>query len=529
MLDLSPPKLLNKTSLPFRNARDCKAWLVGLPMTDVPHAHTIMVEAIDSLNLTELPGYERLKILELTRDKVAFLQESLVGTFASKPLPLPHLTLIAWQNAAALWEGMERGYRTCLRAAANEDAETAKYFALIAERCLSYTGLQIRNYSFVYKEAPARLTQNLHSLFHFAEKRGVAHVPVKDSIDGHRGVASPAQTYIRALLLNAAEPSMLHANQLAAVDDLLKKWAGKVVISRIPPENEAAALRCTDLIGDKGLCIPCGPPVQTETLIYLDLKSLSNSLRRRIRKLAKGVPWSELSLPPSFAHVAVSQLLAHIHRQWCEALVDETSEPPARGECDVVNGFEAFYQALTGHPFEAPRQTEDFSSLAADQMAVFGKVIQRSAAVLSNNAAPLGETWKLESAPSSVVQFRRPLASKIAVSLQQMIGYRQAGESGLKLAIVRGMRDQQDAGLLVDTVPLTRHFEAVILRVKDMAFSPGLRLRSSPAATVELLLAPGFFQPGRVMEVRADDIQMYRLTGVSQRGPNFDWVTCQPL
>src|SRR5688572_21651384 len=182
MLDLSPPNLLNQTSLPFRDARGCKEWLATLPLTDGRRAHAAIVEVVDSLNLTELPGFERLKIMELIRDKVAFVQDSVSEIFAGKPLPLSNRALDAWEGAETLWQGMEQGYRYCLRTAANDDEETAKHFALIVERCLRYTAQQMLHHSRVHREVPERLIQDLHALFQFAEKRGVAHVTVKDSI-----------------------------------------------------------------------------------------------------------------------------------------------------------------------------------------------------------------------------------------------------------------------------------------------------------------------------------------------------------
>ena len=527
MLDLKQPKLLNQTSLPFSDARTCKDWLQSLPLTDVTQAHHLISEMVDSLNLTEMSGFERLKMMELTRDKVAFLQEKVGSSFAGKPVPLAPAAWETWQRAADLWQGMEQGYRYALLAAANGDADTAKHSALIVQRCLRYSGLQIIYHGLACIDVPSRLLQDLHQLFQYAEQRGVAHVAVKDSLDGHRGVTTAAQTYVRALLVEAADFMHLNAQELLAIDALLKKWAAKVVISRIPPEGKPATLRCADLAGDKGLKAPAGKPAQHDTLVYLDLNALSDSLRRRLRKLAAGVAWSELSLPAVFASVQVATLLAHIHRAWCEAETGDPLTEPARDKCEVVSGFAALYHVMTGKPFEAPRQSDSMGTLEAEQMAVFGKVMTRpvSAAATADPA----EQWKLEGASASRLRIRRPASSHILLSQQQLVGYRAAAMADYGLAIVRGLADKGSSGLVMEAAPLACRPEAIIFRVKDAAFLPGLRLASEPDGRVNLLVSLGVFSAGKIVEVRADAIQMVRLTGLAQRGSNFEWVTGEPL
>ena len=533
MLDLTQPTLLNQTSLPFNDARTCKDWLNSLPLTDVAQAHRLITDAVDSLNLTEMSGFERLKMMELMRDKVAFLQEKGRGSFAGKPVPLAPAAWEAWQRTADLWQGMEQGYRYALLAAANGDADTAKHAALIVQRCLRYSGLQIIYHGLACIDVPARLVTDLHQLFQYAEQRGVAHVAVKDSLDGHRGATTAAQSYVRALLVEAADIMHLSGRELLAVDALLKKWAAKVVISRIPPEGDPATLRCADLAGDKGLKAPVIKAVQRDTLMYLDLNALSDSLRRRLRRLAAGVAWHELSLPPAFASVQVATLLAHVQRCWCQAAAGDALTEPARDKCEVVGGLETLHHALTGKPFEAPRQSDDLGNLQAEQMAVFGKVIARSSSAggkpASANAINPVETWKLEGASASRLRMRRPPSSHISLSQQQLIGYRGAAMAEYGLAIVRGLADKGSAGLLIDATPLPCRPEAIIFRAKESAFLPGLRLVEDADGPVTLIVPQGVFSAGKIVEVRTDAIQMYRLTGLTQRGANYEWVTCEAL
>jgi len=531
MLDLSPPNLLNQTSLPFRDASGCKAWLSTLPLTDVPRAHTAVEEVVDSLNLTELSGFERLKIMELIRDKVAFLQDSVVAGFAGKPLPLSNKNLDVWEGADTLWQRMQQGYRYCLSKVANGDEATSKHFALIVERCLRYTGLQILHHGLIHREVPERLLEDLHALFHYARKRGVDDVKVKDSLDGYRGVATPMQAYVRALLIDAARVSLLTQNELMAVDALLKRWAAKVVISQLPPVGNNGALRCTNLTGARGLWKPHKDATESEGMIFLDLRDVSESLRRRIRKLAAGTPSSELNLPPAFAHVAAAPLLGHLYRAWCEGSSQEPLSQPMRESCEVAASFDVLYHSLAGKPFEVPRQLEELGMLEAQQLAVFGKVTNRAPVESVVTASPV-EAWEIEGIGADHIRMRYPAGGKVSVALQQLIGYRRASMSSYELGVIRGLTDQSTAGILVELSPLPggNQPEAVIVRSKDTTFIAAFRLHpADTSAPMSLLLPCGVYQQGKVMEVRSDLIHMYRLKGLTQRGVNFDWVSCEAL
>jgi len=528
MLDLTPPNLLNQTSLPFRDAHSCKDWLTTLPLTDVPHAHNAMIKVIDSLNLTEVPGFERLKIMELLRDKVAFVQEAIAEVYAGQPLPISARRLDIWEASEKLWAGMEKGYRYCLRTA-HADEETAKHIALIVERCLRYTGLQMLHHNLIYREPTPRLLQHLHALFHFSEKRGVAHVSVKDSLDGHRGFTTPAEIYIRTLLIDVARPAMLTANEMVAVDALLKKWASKIVISRIPPDRAPALLRCTDLAGDRGLWTPAEKPTEEASLIFLDLKELADSLRRRIRKLADGTPWGELRLPAIFGQVAAGTLLNHVYRCWCAPTRLESLVQPARELCEVSGNFLAFYHCLAGKPFEAPRQSDELDSLGIEQMAVFGKLMNRVSTEPVGEGAPT-EPWKLEGVGVGRLLFRRPTSSGLPVSLQQLIAFHRATMPGYSFGMISGITDHMVSGLAVEVLAFAERPEAVIFRTKDTAFIPAFRMhRIEGGGEVSLLLPSGTYQNGKVVEVRDGTIHMYRLTGLKQHGTNFDWVSCELL
>ena len=51
------------TSLPFQDARTCKDWLNALPLTNIPQAQSVLLEALRALEPSNLSTLERLKAL----------------------------------------------------------------------------------------------------------------------------------------------------------------------------------------------------------------------------------------------------------------------------------------------------------------------------------------------------------------------------------------------------------------------------------------------------------------------------------
>src|SRR5512140_2041848 len=127
---------------PFGDAHACKEWLGALPLTNIPHAQALVLDALRALNRAEFEPIERLKTLELLRDKVAFLQGEQRSRYFGKTLPLSSNDSAAWNTGRLLLEEMETGYRAC-RPHAGADGPLHAHAALIAQRVMRYVGAQM--------------------------------------------------------------------------------------------------------------------------------------------------------------------------------------------------------------------------------------------------------------------------------------------------------------------------------------------------------------------------------------------------
>ncbi|HEX7559156.1 MAG TPA: hypothetical protein VF386_08150, partial [Usitatibacter sp.] len=196
MASLTPPA---PRALAYSDGRGCKEWLNALPLTNIPQAQSLVLESLSALNAADVDDLERLKCLELMRDKIAFLQGEQRSRYFGKSLPLSVNDSNAWATGRTLLEEMETGYRHCL-AAAEAGGGLAGHKALIAQRMARYIGTQMMFHAIVYRRFDPQLWTRLHRAYLDADHGGYAAERVKDSLEGDGGLSSVAETYVQIVL-----------------------------------------------------------------------------------------------------------------------------------------------------------------------------------------------------------------------------------------------------------------------------------------------------------------------------------------
>jgi hypothetical protein len=527
MLDLTLPSLLAESSLPFRDGPQAKEWLAQLPLTNTTQAHEALLEVVDRLNLASQPAYERLKILEVLREPVAFLQEARGKSFAGHALPLTVQEKRAREHVTGLWAAMRKGYRYCLAGALRGDPEAMKYVPLLVARGLRYAGLQILNYGLAKQVVDERLWRELHDWYAFAETHGNTGHEVRDSLYGYKRLSTPLAAYVRALLLVAAEPYRLTPAELLACDALTAWAATKVSLSTSQPA--AGTVRTVQLGGAEGLQARGARREDDASLRYIDLTPLGESLQRRIRKLAGGAKLAELRLPPAFTQVDALALLRRLHSAWCEAPASEFLQRTGTAFCEVVLDLTQLHEHAAGRPFAQPDTPVELSRLDMERIAALGH------APRSANGAdlPKPERWALLGESADTLRICRPSAATGQLSLNQLIGVRAVGDKEFQPAVIRSLVDRAGQGIVADVVALPGRGAPVAFRPlaptdASKSFVPGLTLRDRRETQPATLLLPSrAFQPGRGVELLAPQPHKARLTTLIERGTNFDWVNCE--
>jgi len=225
-------------------------------MGNIPQAQTLVLEALRGLDGAGVAGLERLKCLELMRDKVAFLQGEQRARYFGKTLPLSANDANAWSVGRALLEEMEQGYRRCAT-----QGEAGAHAALVAQRIVRSIGAQMLVHASVYRRFDPALWTRLHQQYASAEAAGVAQERVKDSLEGEEGASSVAEAYAHVVLMQAAFLSEVTAPKMDFIGALLKPWARKVRV--LAPPGEGAA-KADPLVVDLDKPIGARPQLRSE-------------------------------------------------------------------------------------------------------------------------------------------------------------------------------------------------------------------------------------------------------------------------
>ncbi len=531
---MTTPETTDAPSLFFGDARACKAWIDGLPVSNPAQAQTTLLDALRVFNRAPFDPLERLKCLEILRDRNAFMVAELRSRHFAKALPHSNADAAAWTVALAVLEEIETGYRKCLAEGALGEHE-----ALIAQRVIRHIGLQMLLHAAVYRPFDGALWTRLHDQYAAAEKAGFAGERVKDSLESDGG-SSVMEAYARVVLMQAADLHEMTPAQVAFAEALLKQWTRKVaVLDRAPEESATGVLPVVvDLAQPRG-AEPALREGLSATLRVLDVESLSRSIRRRLRALAAGEDVGTLGLPAEVAGVDAQHALQRLAKRWTEA----TPRPPAASAptsatAGLVHGLADIHFFLSGgKAFEQPGKEREISREEKEDLAVFGRVTERTqsfmaAAGRTHSAQPAVpqtftvEPWDvLEETVDSVRLRRRPSATR-AVAVGRLVALRRGDAGPLMVGVVRALSNDSE-GIVMTVATFPGRPEPIAVRSGNPAWTPGLVLPALEKIGVprSLIVSGGVAFRGRPLHLWEEGATQGKVLDVLERGADFDRAT----
>ena len=535
------PPPVKPAALPYAEARGCKEWLNALPLTNIPQAQSLVLESLRALNAAEFEGLERLKCLELMRDKVAFLQGEQRARYFGKTLPLSPNDTAAWANGRTLLEELENGYRRALAIAAT--GELAGHATLVRQRIIRYLGAQMLFHAIVYRRFDPRLWMRLHEEYAAAERSGTASEPVKDSLESDDGQSSIAESYAHVVLLQAAYLSELTAPQMDFVEALLRAWARRVPLR--PPGAEAPASGSYPLAVDLERDIGARPLAHAEgrsSHRVLDTEQLSRSLRKRIFALQKDEDPAPLGLPPLGSGTELLGLLTRLHRLWCEGA---PPRPPAKVPAEKVAALafghaEIGFFVTGGKLFEQPDKKRELTRQEKQDIEVFGRVTERTQTMMLSEFNYATESWIVVDEMMGAWRLQRPPTASRGVAIGRLVAMR-AGDSGgqFYLGVLSALSQETDGRIIATVTLFPGRPEVVPVRAADarnranaqwvQGFRlPGLERINIPAS---LVVPSGVAARGRGIEIweagAPEDARRRKATveDVLEHGTDFDRIT----
>ncbi len=525
------PSSTNDLQPAFVTVAECRQWLAQTPLTNPVQALAHFLRQINLLNRHPVEAGERFAILEALRKPLFLVQEEAARRFIGKPLPLTPPERAAYDEAQEVWQALVAGYRHCLEADLPGGTR-----AMLVERALAaLSATQFNAYRAGFGP-PAGHWHSLHSLYLAAEQAGVEEVPVDDPLLMGRAATSVRGVWAEALLLHAAGPHELPLRHLVWVARWARRWAAKIAVTTSPPPAGKAVPLCVDLASAD----PAGYGLAEHADgRWLDTTELRQSLKRRLIGLEEGRSPIEMQLGDDCWQPACGQVLRHVYLRWAKGGAPRRHErQTVNGGCEIIAGVDAIHYFLSGRvPFRQPGFADDDAlRRERDELATFGRVARPRLDSYAEEHGYRIETWEvIDESHAGVLAARPHGAEGGRIAQGQLLALRPRDAQHFLLATVRWGRLAEDGGLQAGIQLLPGRPEPVAACAADLAaqrepYRPAFLLPAiaalGQAATV--VLPPGTFRGGRVIDIAGGSLSRIRLMQLVDRGPDFDRASFEP-
>lgn len=513
----------------FTDAKSCAAWLQTVPLINVVPSHSLLLGQLEELNCFEMEPTGRLRIMELLTEPTAFVQIEQAKKYAGKPVPLAKQERDIFNNVLALWDALSHGYQRCLNSIAEGNPALFGQRALVCQRALWCTGQRLAEHYKCSQELSGEYWKFLHHFFAITEGHGVLDMPVPEPADKARNTTC-LQTYVQSLLLHlASDPSEQSSKQMAMVSRWLEGWSRQVRIGRKPPAGEPGlAPLAVDIAAGRG---PVHALLSDESSRFLDLRELAKGIRSRVALLGKGDTPGALGLGDDINAAAAEQLLLVCHRQWCEEPKTRASARRAvTAQAMLCTGIPAMHYYIGGKIFRQPVEAKELTKTQREEIATLGRISTRQDDEHGMTQGFVVENWTIREESLGGMRIERDGGGgKGRFVRQQLIAVQPADTKGFMLGVVRWLSVSDDfklrAGIqMLPSAPQCVAVRATGLNAMAEKYVQALLLPAVPAlqSPATLILPAGWYRPKRTVEVFSDKAEQILLTGVVDRGPDFE-------
>jgi hypothetical protein len=535
---LELPKISNDAAPAFTDAKTCAAWLKDFPLTNVAPAHAKLLGELEELNCFEMPPGERLRVLELLREPVLFVQTEQSRRFSGKPVPLAKQERELFLNVIALWTALSQGWQHCVQDLEMGRGGVSGQAGLICQRALWCAGMKLAENYKAFQDFGADEWRRINQVYALAEQSGVAQQKVAHPAVKLAAGVSCAETFAQIQLMALANPNEYAPRQQAIVARWIEQWTGKTKVSTTAPTKQPIAPLSVDL---QSASYASRTPKDGAAIAYMDTAEIGKSLKWRVASLKKGDPPESMGLGTDVTEGLAAQMLVTLDQQWCE---DRTARKIERrsgsGHAQVSVSIAAMHYFITGRPFEAQAGSSALTQQQREHIETFGQLSTRTNEDYTDTHGFTMETWRILDESASGYRLERPRDGGSRRYLQQqLIAVRPTDATRFTLCSVRwiSVSENQMPRLGVRSLPGEAAGVAARLaglNVHDEKFVPALLLSAVPSlrAPATMIVPAGWFRPRRLIEFQGNPkdgvSDRVLLTAALERGSDFERCTFEP-
>ncbi|MBL8475850.1 MAG: hypothetical protein JNK71_07210 [Methyloversatilis sp.] len=535
MTDVPPlPGTLN-----YRDARQCKALIAELPLTNVPRVRDTLTRMLYGLRQTPPRSPDYLDVLEAMRAPLHFLQESLAVRYGSRPVIPGGAEDPVLRQVVALWLGMAQAYAQAAEQTGVHPLSDTQ-LALVCQRCVLYAGRAVIEYFRARRTIPRGMWLELHGYFSTADEWGFATQPVADSLKEGGYPQSAAESYCCVLLIDLSNPYGRSPREFEWVCRWADQYASLTEIMPVFGGTDAKTY-AIDLNRDNG-AKPLEVFPRTPSLRRLGSARLASEIERVVAGLKQGLSPEHLGLGADCHPVSAGRLLLLLYKPWCHAANPRRFQRRVgAGDIDIALGFEAMHFLISGSEFVQPPPARIYSHSDFIDIATFGERAHDGAGLAVRQASARAHypTQRWAMLDHSVMGYRlRAPPDTGPVEHAQIVAVFGPDAEHWRLARVSWLMVEADARLLVGLHVLPGTPRAIAIRPKAEEGAPAERfVRAFLLPSVQvmgeeatLVLPRGWFQQDRTLEIYLNDNLLgVTLTRLNTFGINYERVAFSEL
>lgn len=510
-----------------RDGARCRDVIAGLPITNVATSHDILHRLLREMYEAPPEAAEYLAVLEAAREPLTFLQETIASRYSAKPLPASATEANAFEQTLALWRLMARSYARVAQLGGG-NPELHKQLPVVFHRCIRYAGQAVIEHFLARRPVAPGLWRELHGYYESAEQQGIGGEPVFDPLlDAETNCT---QAYATVLLVDLANPYSRTPKELAWIVRWACAMASSTNVERRHEDTDGRSYGI-DLSRDQGLLRVehfAGCPSARR----FDTSRLSERVQALMARLKSGESPADLGLGGDCPAMLATRLLLQLYRPWCLAAMPRRFDrAEASGTLAVVYEPDSIYFHVCGKEFVQPQHARMFSRTDIQTLWMHRHQLDPTMP-LAMRTARLGyvhDLWEIADRSLNGFRVRRNAAGP-RVEHNQLLAVRTRDKESFVLARVSWLYQEADGQLHAGIHVFPGPAVGVAIRPTGVAvtaadqYVPGFFLPAVPALkeALSVVLPPGWFVPGRIIEIFTDRSVNARLDELLARGPNFE-------
>lgn len=368
------------------DTKSTQEWIAHLPMADVSEASREIYQAIFTLNRLKISPTNRFKLLELYREPVETISNSLKAQYQKNVFPLNERKRQLAEFVRELQMEMAHGYKCTILEAENARFMWGKKELKIkaSTNAMYYLGEVLKCSYEVYMGCPPMVWHEIHGIYQYAE-----HLGWLEHKENETAVSPITREYLINVLMGLNNPYQLPEHELGKVRQFLGQWAHLAEISTRLAIGNVAGYFLADLTSDSPPA-PFPGDVSLQSVAHLralNALGIAKKLQDSITRLKRGALVADLNLGIESLDADCLDMLKRMMRNWGLAVRRSRSRIKARGDCFVTSGIRAIHYFSSGQtPF-----------ISSDQVDFTNKV-----PAITPNAESLGNDADSEGSGSNV-------------------------------------------------------------------------------------------------------------------------------